>query len=271
MNYIIIILILITLHLSYTDNKKSIIDIERIKYLTKKISIHRPVSNIKQFICNYIRKEIPLLTIKEQAFTKYINNKKSNLSNIIAYNSNTHSNKKIIILCAHIDSAISISLIIEIVRKLLLIDKYYPICIVLFDSKEAIGDKFTNDNALLGSTYFVDNLKNKNYLVFIINLTGGSIRKNPIKLFASNKKSCKIFNSFYIINRLLYNNDRVFVNSISYRQIKDDHIPFMKKNIDYIHLIPDNFPDQHHKLIDNIDWKYVNIFTYVIFNYLLNI
>lgn len=268
------------------NNKSTNININNIKEITKKISICRPVESsnlilVKNIIIKYI-KDIPGFTVKLQKFTRIIYNKSYSFSNIIASNTNKNKNLTEILLTAHIDSknidgaidsATSIALIIELIRKIINIYPDYPISIVLFDGEEAIDGKWSTENTLSGSTYFVNKLKsNKNMLVFVFDLIGGSIKNNKIYPFASNISSLPILNELVKINKHLYPEQMIFNNIISSRIISDDHLPFMNNNIPFVHIIPDVFPKQHHKIEDNynnINWTYIDIFGNVFLTYLL--
>lgn len=45
----------------------------------------------------------------------------------------------------------------------------------------------------------------------------------------------------------------IFDSKLSYAQVEDDHIPFVKQGVPVIHLIPLPFPPVWHKLTDNAD------------------
>jgi len=70
-----------------------------------------------------------------------------------------------------------------------------------------------------------------------------------------------------------YNFD-IFINpslKVEQNEIQDDNIAFQNKGIQYLHLIPRPFPNQHHKIIDkyeNLNWKYIEVFINVLFEYL---
>lgn len=260
--------------------------IKNIKYLTKLISIPRPIeSDNLRFIKNIVMdklKELNLI-VEEQKFNQHIRNKSYNFSNIIAYNKNTSS--KYILLGAHIDScdidnfhgsidsASSIAIILELANKILTFKQNYPLMIVFFDGEEAIQGKWTDDNTLIGSRYFVKNYDiSKIEQLYLLDLIGGDIenkfyayKDNPLseiqikKLFDFNKK--------YDLH-LFVNPSNKIQNNI----IQDDHIPFKKNGIKYLHLIPIPFPKQHHKITDtyeNLNWTYIEIFTKVLFEYLI--
>ena len=110
-----------------------LINVENIKELTKKISIPRPIESenlkfVKETIISKLR-ELDLETYEDK-FSELIRNKTYNFSNIVSLNSKATS--QYILLAAHIDSlynnntfqgaidsAVSISIIIEIARNLL--------------------------------------------------------------------------------------------------------------------------------------------------------
>ena len=292
-NIIIIILILILFFLIDIKYEPfvndGLLDLNYIKELTKNISIYRPVqssnlSKVKKYVINELGK-IDGLQIEEQSFIKNINSKDYSFSNIIAKNNNKYSDKDFILLSAHIDapvienieasidSATSISLIIEITNKIMKLYPTFPLVLVFYDGEEAVDGKWTQQNTLSGSKYFVDNLKFKIERAFILDLIGGNFN-NKIKYFNNNPSSYEINKELYTINKKY--DDKIFICpsiEISSKYIEDDHIPFALSNIPYIHLIPEIFPINHHTINDNfnnVNWEYVNIFGNILFEHLIN-
>lgn len=265
------------------------LDLNYIKEITKNISIYRPVQSenlnkVKKYVINELRK-INGLNIEEQFFKRNINGKDYNFSNIIAKNNNKDSNKDFILLSAHIDaplienieasidSATSIGIIIEITSKILKMYPNFPLLLVFYDGEEAVDGKWTQQNTLSGSKYFVDNLKFKIERAFILDLIGGNL-SNKIKYFNNNPSSFEINKELHIINKK-YDSEIFICPTIetSTKYIEDDQLPFALSNIPYIHLIPEIFPSNHHTINDNynnLNWNYVNIFGNVLFEYLIN-
>lgn len=292
-NIIIIILVLILfflIDLKYEHFvNDALLDLNYIKELTKNISIYRPVQSdnlnkVKRYVINELGK-INGLHIEEQFFKRNINGKDYNFSNIIAKNNNKDVNKDFILLSAHIDaplienieasidSATSIGIIIEITNKILKLYSNFPLLLVFYDGEEAVDGKWTQQNTLSGSKYFVDNLKFKIERAFILDLIGGNFN-NKIKYFNNNPSSYEINKELHTINKK-YDN-KIFICpsiEISSKYIEDDQLPFALSNIQYIHLIPDIFPINHHTIndnYDNVNWNYVNIFGNILFEYLIN-
>ena len=292
-NILIIILVLILFF--YIDIKyepfinDDLLNLNYIKELTKNISIYRPVQSenlnkVKKYVINELEK-INGLYIEEQFFKRNINGKDYNFSNIISKNNNKDSKKDFILLSAHIDaplienieasidSATSIGIIIEITNKILELYPNFPLLLVFYDGEEAIDGKWASNNTLSGSKYFVDNLKFKIERAFILDLIGGNF-SNKIKYFNNNPSSFEIYKNLNTINKK-YDNEIFVCPSIetSSKYIEDDQLPFALSNIQYIHLIPDIFPINHHTINDNynnINWEYINIFGNVLFEYLIN-
>ena len=54
--------------------------------------------------------------------------------------------------------------------------------------------------------------------------------------------------------------------------MQDDHIPFKNKGIKYINFIPHIYPNTHHTINDtfkNLNWKYIELFSKIFFEYLI--
>lgn len=287
---IIIVVFLLTILLTkqFETFNNNLLDLNNIKRITKRVSINRPVGStnlidVKKFIINELNKLE--LNIEEQKFTKVIRGKEYNFSNIIAHNKNVSDNY--ILLGCHIDgpqlnieaatdAASCVGLIIEIVKKLLINNKNYPIMIVFFDGEEAINGTWSDDNTLSGSTYFVDNFnKNIKYLM-IFDLIGGDINKN--KIYSFNTTEYNDMKQLSNINNSLNSkyNKQIFVDpavKISKVSIINDYTPFKNKypNIKGLNLIPPTFPANHHTINDNynnLNWEYIDIFSNVIYEFL---
>ncbi len=263
------------------DLNNELINLNNIKKITKKISINRPIESdnlktVKKYVINELEKLN--LCVEEQKFTK--NN--YNFSNIIGVNKK--NDKPYILLSAHIDSikdniessidsATSIAIILEITKKLLIKNPKYPLLIVFYDGEEAVNGTWSKDNTLFGSRYFVENNNYNIEVAYILDLIGGEFN-NKIALFENNKKSYNYIKDLYVINKLYEQN--IFENPNNYitnKIIEDDHLPFKENNINYVHLIPYIFPNSHHTINDNynnVNWKYVEIFSNILYKHLLN-
>ena len=267
-----------------TFNNTNIINLNNIKRITKEVSINRQVGSsnllkVKKFVMNELNKLG--LDVEEQKFTRLIRGKNYDFSNIIAKNKLVNDNY--IILGCHIDSpqldseaatdaASCIGLIIEIVKHLL-INKDYPIMIVFFDGEEAIGNDWSDDNTLSGSKHFVNNFNKNIKFLMIFDLIGGDIDKNKIYHFNSPN------NNIYMkqlseINKAY--NKQIFIDpdiKISNNIVINDYTPFVNKypNLNGLNIIPSTFPDNHHTINDNynnLNWEYIEIFSYVIYEFL---
>ena len=270
------------------------IDLNFIKEFTKNNSLYRPVpsDNLETVKNNVIQllNQIPNFVIKEQFFTKKINNKEYSFSNIIGNPSNFNKNKPYIILSAHIDGPVnqincpasidaitSIGIIISLAKQLLTNANNYNLQVVFFDGEEAIDGSWSDSNTLSGSKYFVKHLDSKPNQVFVFDLIGADIEKNKLFGFSSNPKSHLLMSKLAWTNNRLYpENKRIFIDpneTISYSIIKDDALPFYNANIPVIDLIPPKFPSTHHTINDNylnVNWEYIDIFSNVIYDYLTN-
>ena len=264
--------------------------IENIKKITKEISIHRPVEsfNLIKVKSDIIREMKKIgLVVQEQPFTRIINNKKYKMSNLIGYNSNT--TKPYIVLGAHIDSiqspmsetatdsATSIAIILELTNNILKYTPDYPIMILFFDGEEAIDGNWNSNNSLSGSSFFVNNFNLKLIdKVYIFDLIGGDIKDNKICAFEDNLITYNDLVKLSDINKQLYqNNEQIFINPKIFTYPigpQDDNLPFIKKGIYALDLIPYKFPNSHHKITDNyenVNWRYVEIFYNVLLKFLL--
>ena len=264
-----------------------------LKKLTKKISIHRPVESLNlikvknKVICEM--KDIGLV-VQEQPFTRIIKNKKYKMSNLIGYNSNTTNVKPYIVLGAHIDSiqsptsestidsSTAIAVILELTKNILNQDPTYPIMILFFDGEEAIDGNWDYNNSLSGSYFFVNNFNLKLIdIVYIFDLIGGNIKDNKICAFEDNSITYNDIIKLSNINKQLYpTNEQIFIHPKDFTYPVgplDDNIPFIKKGIYALNLIPYNFPDSHHQLTDNyenVNWRYIEIFFNVLLKFLVS-
>lgn len=296
-NLLIIILFLILILYIYNNSfcqniekYESILNIDFIKDFTKTNSLYRPVPSknlelVKSNVINELSK-IPNFIVKQQYFTRKINNKEYNFSNIIGYSKLFNDTKPYIMLSAHIDgpninncsasidAITSIGIIIEITKKLLFYNNKYNIQVVFFDGEEAIDGVWSNNNTLSGSKYFVKTLKNVPSQVFVFDLIGGDIEKNKLFGYSNNPKSHLLMSKLAWTNNSLYPDKIIFIDpneTISYTIITDDAKPFYDANIPVINLIPSVFPVIHHTDKDNyenINWNYIDVFTNVMFDYL---
>jgi len=258
--------------------------INNIKKLTKILSINRPVesSNLKK-VKNIVMSEMNNINLYtyEQKFTKTINKKLYNFSNIIGINK--LSKEPYILLVAHIDSypflngefttdsITSITIILELVKNLLKINSSYPIMILFTDGEETFDGMLSDKVAIFGSSYFVNNFDlNKISKVFVLDLIGYSF-DYKIALFNDNPKSYDDLYKLYKLN-LKYNH-QIFEHPKSYisnLKLIDDHFPFKNKKKNYILLSPYKFSKIHHTIHDNyenVNWKYVEIFYNILFDY----
>lgn len=291
-NTILIFLAIVLLYKIYKKDIKSIENfddpIQNIKNFTKEISIYRPVESnalyqVKQKVMSKM-KELGLSTT-EQIFTRNINNKIYEFSNLVGIN--PAAKPPYILLGAHIDSpqidgcestidsATGIAIILELTKNLLNKNPATSIMVLFVDGEEAIDGTWSKNNTLSGSTYFVNNydltLIEK---VYIFDLIGGDIDKNKIAAFDNNPATYNDFNKLSNIN-LKYDH-QIFINPktfVASNYIEDDHVPFKEKGIYSVNLIPYKFPDSHHNLKDNynnVNWKYIEIF-YNVFHDFMNI
>jgi len=285
-NLVLIVIILLLLFYPLFKTIETFTNIDYIKNFTKEISIYRPVSSSElETVKNKVLTEMKNIGLSTtvQSFTRTINNKEYSFSNLIGVNPN--ANKKNILLGVHIDSpqnpkcecttdaVTGISIALQLAKNLIKENKNYPIMLVFFDGEEAIDGPWTSSNSLSGSSYFVNNYDtNLIDKVYIFDLIGGDFNQNKIAAFSNNKSTASDLIKLAKINEKF--TEKIFQHPndyISDKAIQDDHVPFVNKNIYALNLIPYNFPNNHHTLNDNyenVNWKYVEIFYSVLFEFL---
>jgi hypothetical protein len=285
-NIVLIVIILLLLFYPLFKTVETFTNIDYIKNFTKEISIYRPVGSSElETVKNKVLTEMKNIGLetKVQSFTRTINNKEYSFSNLIGVNPN--ANKKNILLGVHIDSpqnpkcecttdaVTGISIALQLAKNLIKEDKSYPVMLVFFDGEEAIDGPWTSSNSLSGSSYFVNNYDiNLIDKVYIFDLIGGDFNQNKIAAFSNNKSTASDMMKLAKINEKF--TEKIFQHPNDYTSnlaVQDDHVPFVNKNIYALNLIPYNFPNNHHTLNDNyenVNWKYVEIFYSVLFEFL---
>jgi hypothetical protein len=285
-NIVLIVIILLLLFYPLFKTVETFTNIDYIKNFTKEISIYRPVGSSElETVKNKVLTEMKNIGLetKVQSFTRTINNKEYSFSNLIGVN--PRANKKNILLGVHIDSpqnpkcecttdaVTGISIALQLAKNLIKEDKSYPVMLVFFDGEEAIDGPWTSSNSLSGSSYFVNNYDiNLIDKVYIFDLIGGDFNQNKIAAFSNNKSTASDMMKLAKINEKF--TEKIFQHPNDYTSnlaVQDDHVPFVNKNIYALNLIPYNFPNNHHTLNDNyenVNWKYVEIFYSVLFEFL---
>lgn len=288
-NLVLIVIIILLLFYPLFKTIETFTNIDYIKNFTKEISIYRPVGSSElETVKNKVLTEMKNIGLetKVQSFKRTINNKEYSFSNLIGVNPN--ANKKYILLGVHIDSpqnpkcecttdaVTGISIALQLAKNLMLQDKNYPIMLVFFDGEEALDGPWTSSNSLSGSSYFVNNYDtNLIDKVYIFDLIGGDFNQNKIAAFSNNKSTASDMMKLAKINEKF--TEKIFQHPNEYTSdlaVQDDHVPFVNKNIYALNLIPYNFPNNHHTLNDNyenVNWKYVEIFYSVLFEFLRTI
>lgn len=285
---IIIIFLLIILLIKNKENFNNLLDLNNIKRITKEISINRPVGSdnlnkVKKMVLDELNKLD--LNVEQQKFTRTIKGKIYEFSNIIATNKLVNDNY--VILGCHIDgpqikdmksandAATCIALIIEITKKILENNPNYPIMICFFDGEEAIDGEWSDINTLSGSTYFVENFNKNIKFLMIFDLIGADIEKNKIYHFKNNISNRNFMKQLSDINKKY--SKHIFVDpdmDTSNSAVINDYTPFDKKykKLRGLNIIPSTFPDNHHTINDNynnINWVYIEIFSNVVYEFLL--
>jgi glutaminyl-peptide cyclotransferase len=273
--------------LTNESTNESTNEINYIKEFTKEISIYRPVgskelSTVKNLVINEMSKIG--LSVEIQSFTRVINNKTYSFSNLIGKNKNVYQSNYILLFAhidspqiegceASIDSATSIAIILELAKNLIKKNPNYPIMVLFVDGEEAIDGPWGNNNTLSGSKYFVKNYNlSEIKKAYLFDLIGGDCDKNPLSAFSNNPSSINDFKKLSEINKKY--KKQIFLNPQNYisdKVIQDDHIPFVEKNVNLLHIIPYNFPFSHHSINDNysnVNWNYIEIFYKVFYEFL---
>lgn len=213
-------------YIKYKSKYLNLKSIENLKNLTKSISIPRQIESenlrlVKNIVLDKL-KELNLET-EEQKFNQTVRNKSYNFSNIIAYNKNAFS--KYILLAAHIDScqldnfygsidsASAIAIILELTKNLLILNPNYPLMIVFFDGEEAIQGKWSDDNTLIGSKYFVRNYDtSKIEQLYLLDLIGGGY-ENKFYAYNDNPLSSGQIEKLFNITPISLNNGTIKTNN----------------------------------------------------------
>lgn len=260
-----------------------------IKKFTKGISTYRPVGSTElATVKNEIMKQMKEIGLKTevQTFKRIINNKEYSFSNLIGINPNAY--QRFILLGVHVDSpqipgcqsaidaATGISIALQLAKNIMLEDPTYPVMLLFIDGEEAIDGDWNSSNSLSGSNYFVNNydltLIDK---VYIFDLIGGDLKENKIAQFKNNPATSSDLETLSRLNEKY--EEQIFMNPADYvsdKDIQDDHVPFVEKQKYALNLIPYKFPKNHHTLNDtyeNVNWKYVEIFYRVLFDFLKQI
>lgn len=259
-----------------------------LKKITKLLGVKRKIgTNGHTFVKNKIIEicENIGLTVLVQKFKK----DNYDFSNIICYSKNS-KNSKNIVLGAHYDgydsdgvyitdSCTSIALILCLAKTILEKDPNYPLVLAFFDGEERIyndknkdkDNKWSKDNSLIGSQRLAESeLLDKNSDIYIFDLIGSKSSK-IIPFYKKCEKSIEIYKNLYDID--LKYNKQIFSGEISYKNIWDDHLPFIEKGYRVLHLIPDPFPTTHHTLednLENVDWDYLEYFYHVMLKHFLS-
>ena len=106
-------------------------------------------------------------------------------------------------------------------------------------------------------------------------MIGGDLKENKIAQFKNNPATSSDLEVLSRLNEKY--EEQIFINPSSFvsdKDIQDDHVPFIEKKKYALNLIPYKFPKNHHTLEDkyeNVNWKYVEIFYRVFFDFLKQI
>ena len=257
-----------------------------IKKITKELSIHRPngsdnLKHVQMLIATYMSRIN--LHVEFQSFKKKINSKTFFFTNLIGFNPN--SKGKCILLGAHtdsvylegcesaIDAATSIAIILKLTEKILLKNPKANLILFFPDGEEYLGGKRTHNNTLSGSTYFVNHF-NLNLIssVYIFDLIGGSF-DNKITLTIDNLNKFDDFYKLYLLNQKYPKQIFTNPNIVSSIIRKTDQLPFLKKKVDSLAIIPNVLGITHHTIhdsFDNVNWEYISIFYKIMLEFLEN-
>ncbi|CEF61205.1 Peptidase M28 domain-containing protein [Strongyloides ratti] len=199
-----------------------------------------------------------------------------------------HYDSKILsegVMVAATDSAVPCAMMLDIAKTLgpLLskrLNNDLTLQLIFFDGEEAFVD-WTETDSIYGSRhlakkwgdeYFTDETCNSigliktidriDYFVLLDLLGAPNTRLVPY----AGHNSLKLFKLLINIEQSLRNTNglktrkSIFYNALQYGTIEDDHIPFFKRNVPILHLIPPRFPDVWHTIYD--DYKALD-FTYI--------
>lgn len=172
-----------------------------------------------------------------------------------------------------VDSAVPCAMLLDMAKYLK--DNYIPsdfkrltrhIQFIFFDGEEAFKD-WTATDSIYGSRKLADSLS-KTYgqqafdsidLFVLLDLIGGRQSNFP-NYFSSTNNAYKVLSSMergLIQKKLLSSSQRYYFTDLNGNgrnyPVEDDHIPFLRKNVPILHLIPAPFPSQWHNQNDNLD------------------
>lgn len=162
------------------------------------------------------------------------------------------------------DSAVPCSMMIEIaiaLRNHLTTQNDVTLELIFFDGEEAFVE-WSDADSLYGSRHLAEKwqkspwppLASTNYnrldsidLLFLLDLLGAS---NP-KFYNSVMVPSTHFNELIRIERTLYGYNTYFQPTWTFNYVQDDHLPFYRRRVPVLHVIPKPFPTQWHTIEDN--------------------
>ncbi|GAB1599850.1 glutaminyl-peptide cyclotransferase-like [Argonauta hians] len=253
-------------------------------------------------------------TVTQDKFEQQTPNGKVKFSNIIA-TFNPGANERVVLACHYdskkfynfefigaIDSAVPCALLLSLVRELQCLLKStqhrlnMALQLLFFDGEEAFKE-WTDTDSLYGSRHLANkwqkeidsNARNKLYFIkdfILLDLIG-----NPNMVFHNYfpLQTDKLFQNLVKIEQLLQRRNlqhRDYLNNYNpmfsselldfpLYGIQDDHVPFAKKGVKILHLIPYPFPKTWHQSTDtesNLDQasiaNFKNVFTIFVAHYL---
>uniref|UniRef100_A0AAF5CV71 Glutaminyl-peptide cyclotransferase n=2 Tax=Strongyloides stercoralis TaxID=6248 RepID=A0AAF5CV71_STRER len=190
-----------------------------------------------------------------------------------------HYDSKILnegVMIAATDSAVPCAMMLDIAKTLgPLLGKRnntdLTLQLIFFDGEEAFVD-WTNTDSIYGARhlakkwgdeYFTDEACNSigliktidriDYFVLLDLLGAPNTRLFPY----AGHNSLKLFGLLVDIEqslrskKVLKTKRNIFYNQLTYGSVEDDHIPFLRRNVPILHLIPPRFPDVWHTISDN--------------------
>ena len=150
------------------------------------------------------------------------------------------------------DGASGVAVLLELARVLPQ-NHEKSVWLVFFDAED--NGNIEGWEWIMGSTYFVENLKSKPDAAVIVDMVGDT----DLNIFKEHNSDIILTNEIWkVANELGYSN--TFISMLKYRMI-DDHIPFINAGIPAVDIIDFDYPYFHttSDTIDKVSWQSLSI------------
>ncbi|KAM7535673.1 hypothetical protein Aperf_G00000094172 [Anoplocephala perfoliata] len=271
------------------------LSIRRFGEILENINIIRPIGSknhtiVQEFIVNDLRNYGWYVDLDTFSESTVVGDK--TFTNILAIN-DPRASRRLVLSCHYeskllkgfygtIDSAVPCSIIVNIGESLIKLFNFskfdVAVQLIFFDGEEAFKE-WTATDSIYGSRHLAAKMSltdsygcsdiEKIDLFILLDLIGAA--GHPFPRYSHCDP--RYYDMLYEIERI---SEPLFLpmshglgaspypsyfSTASYSGIEDDHIPFLKRGVPVLHLIPAPFPPQWHRVtdtIDNIDWKAIH-------------